>query len=139
MSVDISISRPRMDSAMGDGVPIRNSRMLSLFDEMLHSSLGSSHVVELLGRGIAAEARCNLAVLKDKLTVSPEPQAVLLQRASEGADLLVEWGTIEGDLAGAWRRRCANELDDPAFETLLDIAVRHLEAWPARWLKVEAG
>lgn len=113
--------------------------MLGLFDEMLHSSFGSSRLVELVGRGIAAEARCNLAVLRDKSTVSTEPQAVLLRRASEGADLLIEAGTIEEDLSDAWRRRGVNDLDDPAFEALLEDAVRRLEAWPARWLKTDAG
>ena len=113
---------------------LRNSRMLGILDEMLHSSVGSSRTVELLGRGITAEARCTLAVLEGKMTVSTEPMAVLLHRASESADLLIALGALEDELSDVWRRRRANEVDDPAFEDLLEIAVGHLEAWPATWL-----
>jgi hypothetical protein len=126
-------------SVVGSDVLVRSSRVLGLLDAMLHSPLGSFRVVELVGRGIAAEARCTRAVLKDKLTVSTEPEAVLLQRAAEAADLLIGLGAIEEDLADAWRQRCADDLDDPAFEAALDSAVSRLEAWPAHWLTAESA
>jgi hypothetical protein len=91
------------------------------------------------GRGIAAKARCTQAVVEDKLTVSTVPAAVLLQRAAEAVNILIGLGTIEEDLADAWRQRCANDLDDPAFEAALDDAVCRLEACPAHWLTANAA
>jgi hypothetical protein len=116
---------------VGGDLSVRSSRVLGVLDAILHSPWGSWRVVELVGRGIAAEARCAQAVLKDKSTVSIEPVAVLLQRATEAADHLIGLGAIEDDLADAWRRRRTNELDGPAFEAALDSVVRRLEAWPA--------
>jgi hypothetical protein len=126
-------STPFLESAMDDDTLIRNSRILGMFDQVLHGQLASLRTVELVGRGIAAEARCTQAVLEDKGRANSDPLEVAVQRGLEAADLLTGLGVIEDDLADAWRRRRANDLNDPAFEGELHRLVDSLEAWPARW------
>ncbi|MEU6076641.1 hypothetical protein [Micromonospora sp. NPDC047074] len=117
---------------MAKPATVRNSRILGVFDEILHAPQCGLRAVEIAGRGIAGEARCTLAALADKDRRYTGTAAEVTRRAIAYSDRLVELGEIEDDLVDAWHRRSAGESDDAAFErALLDIVVR-LEAWPRR-------
>ncbi|MFI7646836.1 hypothetical protein ACIBTZ_12240 [Micromonospora sp. NPDC049460] len=112
---------------------MRNSRLLALFAEIVQGPEGTLRAVEAAGRGIAAEARCTLAVLADKMTTSSGSPAELRRRALASADRLIELGAIEDDLNELWSRRRENDLDDAAFEASLQRIVTRMEAWPRSW------
>ncbi|WP_326558041.1 hypothetical protein [Micromonospora sp. NBC_01796] len=100
-----------------------------MFAEIVLAPLGTLRAVEIAGRGIAAEARCTLAVLADK---TPSGSDAALQAGLAYADRLMELGTIEDGLVELWRSRRAEDLDDGAFEKALRHLVVRLEAWPGR-------
>ncbi|MGS2613883.1 hypothetical protein ACVCAH_05020 [Micromonospora sp. LZ34] len=118
---------------MADGPLVRNSRLLGLFTEIVQGPEGTLRAVEAAGRGIAADARCTLAVLADKLTIRSASLDELRQRALASADRLIELGGIEDALNELWSRRRARDLDDEAFEAGLQQIVVRLEAWPQSW------
>jgi hypothetical protein len=64
---------------MTDAALVRNSRILSVFADIVHGPQGTPRAVEIAGRGIAAEARCTLALLADKMQSSSDaaPEAAL--------------------------------------------------------------
>lgn len=51
---------------MTSGSVVRDSRILGVFDEILHNSDCDMRALEIAGRGISAEARCALVTLADK-------------------------------------------------------------------------
>jgi len=116
-----------------DGPFVRNSRLLGLFTEIVQGPEGTRRAVEVASRGIAAEARCTLAILADKLTVRSGSADELLQSALASADRLMELGAIEDDLSELWSRRREGDLGDDAFEASLQQIVMRLEAWPQSW------
>lgn len=112
---------------------VRNSRLLTLFIEIVQGPEGNLRAVQAAGRGITAEARCTLTVAADKMaTISGSP-AEARQRSLACADRLIELGAIEDDLSELWSRRRGGELDDAAFEANLLRIVMRLEAWPQSW------
>ncbi|MFI7604673.1 hypothetical protein ACIBTV_06070 [Micromonospora sp. NPDC049366] len=118
---------------MTDGLLVRNSRLRGLFTEIILGPEGTLRAVEAAGRGIAAEARCGLAILGDKLTVRSGTTDELIRSALASADRLMELGGIEDDLNELWSRRRARDLDDEAFEAGLQQIVGRLEAWHQSW------
>jgi hypothetical protein len=118
---------------MADGPLVRNSRLLGLFTEIIQGPEGTLRAVEAAGRGIAAEARCTLAILADKLTMRSGSADELLQSALASADRLMELGAIEDDLGELWSSRREGDLGDDAFEASLQQIVMRLEAWPQSW------
>jgi hypothetical protein len=117
---------------MVDDALVRNSRILGVFTEIVHGPQGTLRAVEIAGEGIAAETRCTLAILAGKTYISPDPPDAALRGALAAADRLMELGAIEDDLVELWRRRRADDLDDPAFEAALRHLVVRLEAWSQR-------
>lgn len=118
---------------MTDGPLVRNSRLLGLFTEIVGGPEGTMQAVELAGRGIAAAARCTLAVLADQSTLKTGSLDELLQVALASTDRLIALGGIEGDLDEWWARRRTGDLGDAAFEAGLQQVVLRLEAWPQAW------
>ncbi|OHX04765.1 hypothetical protein BFV98_18110 [Micromonospora sp. WMMB235] len=118
---------------MADESLVRNSRLLGLFTEIVQGPEGTLRAVEAAGRGIAAEARCTLAVLADKLTIRSGSRDELIESAPASADRLMELGAIEDDLSELWSRRRERGLGDEAFEASLQQIVLRLEAWPLSW------
>ncbi|MEH0937257.1 hypothetical protein [Micromonospora psammae] len=118
---------------MTDGPLVRNSRLLGLFTAIVQGPEGTRRAVEAAGRGIAAEARCTLAILADKLTIRSGSTDELLQSALASADRLMELGAIEDDLSELWSNRREGDLGDDAFEASLQQIVMRLEAWPQSW------
>ncbi|MER5604582.1 hypothetical protein AB0F93_08180 [Micromonospora tulbaghiae] len=117
---------------MNEFAMVHNSRILGLFDSILHADQFRLQAVEIAGRGISAEVRCTMAALLDKgqnFDGSPESA---MSRALEYSDQLLEIGDLEDDLDQLMRRRLANELGDVDFEQALDEIVARLEAWPPR-------
>ncbi|GAA0536749.1 hypothetical protein GCM10010172_17610 [Paractinoplanes ferrugineus] len=109
-----------------------NSWALGLFDEILHSAHATMPVVELIGGGIAAEARCHLVLPEEDKRPHDDPAAVVIGRASAFADRVAELCGIEDDLAGQWSRQV--EQSEPArFEAALRDIVRRLEGWPGHF------
>jgi len=115
---------------MRDGALVRNSRILTVFSEIVHGPHGTLRAVEIAGHGIAAEASCTLVVLADKVRPVNGSDDVALQDAVEYADRLIEFGAIEDDLVELWRHRRADDLDETAFERALSDIVLRLESWP---------
>lgn len=115
-----------------DNAAVRNSRILSTFDEILHASVGGPEVVEIVGRGIAAAARCTLAVLADKSRKYSDSPEVAIQRALAYSDELINLGVIEDDLVEVWRHRSTGDTDDVAFASRLNDIVLRLANWPQR-------
>ena len=118
--------------SMTEFVMIHNSRILGLFDAILHADQFRLQAVEIAGRGIAAEARCTMAVLLDKGQDFDDSSESAMVRALEYSDRLLELGELEDGLDQLVRRRLANELGDADFERALDELVTRLEAWPQR-------
>jgi hypothetical protein len=116
---------------------VRNSAVLETLVEIVRGPQGSLLAVEMAGRGIAAEARCSLAILADKelglQSSGPVPEAV--QRALVFADHLIELGEVADSLEELWRLRSTGETDDASFEAKLGHLVRCLEEWPDKALR----
>jgi hypothetical protein len=110
---------------------LHNSRVLTLFDEVLHSPRSGLRVVEIAGRGIVAEAGCILATLVDKTRKYDD--SAQIQRVLADSDRLMRLGEIEDDLVELWRVRSAGELSDQLFEQELNSIVNRLEAWRDDW------
>ncbi|MFC0029483.1 hypothetical protein ACFFMM_08095 [Micromonospora chaiyaphumensis] len=104
-----------------------------MFTEIVQGPEGTWRAVEAAGRGIAAEARCALAILPDKLTMRSGSADELLRSALASADRLMELGAIEDDLSELWSRRREGDLGEDAFEASLQQIVTRLEAWPQSW------
>lgn len=117
---------------MMEFVMIGNSRILGLFDAVLHAGQFRLQAVEIVGRGIAAEARCTMATLVDKGQDFDDSPESATHRVIEYSDRLLELGEIEDGLDQLLRRRMANELGDTDFERALDELVTRLQAWPPR-------
>jgi hypothetical protein len=108
---------------------LHHSRMLGLMDQILHDPRTHLRAIEIVGRGIAAEARCHLSMLVDDKRPNNEPHDVVVRRAAALADRVEEWCAIEDDLAAAWRERCADTLDEASLEQVLLAVVERLESW----------
>jgi hypothetical protein len=113
-----------------DDRSVRNSRTLGVLDEILHDGRSTPRAVEIVGLGIAAEARCTISILAGKGQVNDTPVDEAMLDAAVYADRLIELGDIEDDLVALWRRRRAEQLADPTFEELLMQIVTRLQAWP---------
>ncbi|MBB4693814.1 hypothetical protein [Paractinoplanes abujensis] len=111
---------------------VRNSELLGILVAIVQGPQGRLQAVELAGRGLAAAARCDLAVMADKHSVYTEPEPVLIERSLAFADRAVELGEIIDGLADLWRSRRTGEIGDPAFEAALGDLVRRIEEWPGR-------
>jgi hypothetical protein len=111
---------------------LHNSRALGLFDEILHSSHATMRLVELLGRGISAEARCHMVFPPENKRPHSDPPELVYLRASALADRVEQLCAAEDDLAEAWRRQIEhpNEAD---FEASLRDVVLRLERWAERF------
>jgi hypothetical protein len=112
-----------------DAMLLHRSRTRGLLDEVLHDERVTMRMIEAVGRGIAAEARCHLAVPVDDKRPNNEPADVVIARALAFADRIEQLCAIEDDLAAAWGERHDGRLDDEPFETVLNQLVARLDAW----------
>lgn len=87
---------------MVDGAPVRNSRILGVFAEIVHGPLGTLRAVEIAGQGIAAEARCTLTVLADKMHSGSDPPDAALQSGMSGRPLCGCSHLVQPEMLGAW-------------------------------------
>lgn len=83
-----------------DDEPMHNSRMLELLAKILHDPRSSMSLVEIAGRGIAAEACCHLSVPPDDKTPNDEAPELVVGRAFAFADRVAVLRAIEDDLSG---------------------------------------
>jgi hypothetical protein len=109
---------------------VRNSRMLGVLCEIVVGPLGRIYAVEIAGRGIAAEARCTISAMDDKLSSESGEGVEAFRGGIEYADRLIELGAIEDNLVELWRRRCGDEIGDGEFEVALQRIVVRIEDWP---------
>jgi hypothetical protein len=109
---------------------LRNSRILGVLCEIVHGPIGRIYAVEIAGKGIAAEARCTISAMDDKLHSGHGGVTESVGEGIEYADRLIELGAIEDDLVDLWRRRCGKEVADEEFEAELRAIVVRLEDWP---------
>jgi hypothetical protein len=109
---------------------VHNSRMLGVFDEIIHDPQCNLRAVEIAGRGIAGGVRCALAVIAGKSRRFDDPPVVARRRVLAHADRLMELIAIEDDLIEVWRCWLAEGSDDATFERMLNDIVLRLEAWP---------
>ncbi|MET3428794.1 hypothetical protein BJ973_008006 [Actinoplanes tereljensis] len=108
-----------------------------MFDEILHSPDCRAQAVEIVGRGIAAQARCTISVLVEKEQAWPPgqietvilPEAAIRQAVAYG-ERLMELGAIEDDLEEVWCSRQSGGSDNATFERALNDIVARLDAWP---------
>jgi hypothetical protein len=110
-------------------MPPHNSQMLGLLDAVLHDERSTMRMVEAAGRGIAAEARCHLAMPVDDKRPNDEPVDVVTARAVALADRVGELCVLEDELAAAWDERRDGRLGDESFEAVLNEVVTRLDAW----------
>ncbi|MEV4352150.1 hypothetical protein AB0J83_47455 [Actinoplanes sp. NPDC049596] len=124
-----------MNAEIGAGYRpgVRNSAILSAFDEVLHSPLCGWRAVGIAGRGIVLQARCSQMMLADKGRRYDDPPEQARRRALDAADRLIALGELEDDLVETVRRRLGGETREPEFEEALDDVVRRLEAWIVSW------
>ncbi|MEV6964411.1 hypothetical protein AB0M47_04780 [Hamadaea sp. NPDC051192] len=109
---------------------IRNSKMLAIFVEIVCGPQGTLRAVEIAGGGIAAEARCTLSTLADKMESTGESETAAPQDALAFADRLEVLGQIEDDLDALWKSRQSDVLGDLEFEAALARVVDRLRDWP---------
>lgn len=118
---------------MNDKSLLRTSQTLTVLDEILHDPRTSLRVLELLGRGIAAEARVTLTVVEDEVNGPANLAAALVPEvpvnAVEAYEDLKSLTAIEDDLVDLWRGRCRGEVAEAAFEARLGRIVERLETW----------
>jgi hypothetical protein len=119
---------------VADSAQLRNSRILGVLDQIIHDQDTTLRAVEIAGRGIAAEARCTLAVSAGKNDAMSALQAGEAPASAPDPlaafDKLMELSQIEDDLIDLWQRRSADDLADGDFEAELRSIVSALEAWP---------
>lgn len=115
-----------LEGELTDGGPVRSSQVLGVFSAILNGPHGGPGVVELVGLGIAAQARCSRDVEEGKAHINPD---ATITDALPHVDNLIALGGIEDDLAAVWRRRRADESDDAEFETELKEIVERLQSW----------
>lgn len=115
---------------MVDETHVRNSRSLAVFTEIVHGPTETWRAVEIAGRGIAAEARCELSMPVKSMEPNDRPLNQATRDTIAFADRVEILLAIEDDLVSLWRTRRQNELDDPVFEAALEQLVARLEAWP---------
>lgn len=106
-----------------------NNQMLGLLDQVLHDQKATMRMVEAAGRGIAAEARCHLAMPVDDKRPNDERADVVIARATALADRVSELCALEDELAAAWNERRDGRLGDELFEAVLNEVVARLDAW----------
>jgi len=78
--------------------------------EIIRGPPGSLRAVEIAGHGVAAEARCSLAILADKRIPYSDPAPVAVQHSLAFADRLIDLGEIGDSLAELWQRRRTEEI-----------------------------
>jgi hypothetical protein len=74
---------------------VRNSRILGVLCEIVHGPLGRIYAVEIAGKGIAAEARCTISAMDDKLQFGNGGVGEGVGEGIEYADRSIELGSIE--------------------------------------------
>lgn len=120
-------------------IEVRNSRILGVLDEILHSSVGTLRTVELVGLGIAAEVRCTLSVLADKFGEHGASGAISEVNPLAYVDSLEALGSIEDDLVELWSLQDSGDLEGAEFEEGLRVIVSRLESWPQQALSDSNG
>ncbi|NUP46627.1 MAG: hypothetical protein HOW97_04845 [Catenulispora sp.] len=118
---------------MNDKSLLRSSQVLIVLDEILHAPRTSLRALELVGRGIAAEARVTLTVVEDEVNGPANLGAALVPdvpvNAVEAYEDMKSLTAIEEDLADLWRGRCQGDVAEAAFEARLGRIVERLETW----------
>lgn len=118
---------------MTDKPLLRNSEILTVLDEILHAPQTPLRVVELVGRGIAAEARVTLTVVEDKVRGLDNLVAGLVPEvpvnAVDAYEDMMALSAIADDLTELWRDRRAGDAVEAAFEAQLGRIVERLETW----------